>query len=200
MGQIVNLVCNCKAYTTKCLKAMRKHIEDKHGDFICYRCSKVVNIRHFNKHEIEHVREDIESGKIKKPDLTAMCCFCGERRDKTGFHNCTKHAVYLTYKKILKVPKNIKIPTIKIDTELTSNITSKKIILDTENNILVNSDEILSDEDGENFTDFDPYPIIDKIDRLKKIKKYNFNPKIKISKHKKTSPSNAGRFSYDSDA
>lgn len=193
MSRLVNLVCDCKSYTTKSLKSMRKHIEDKHGDFICCRCSKIVNLRHLNKHEIEHVRNDIESGKIKKIDLTTMCCFCGQRRDKNGFHNCPKHIVYLTYKKLLKVPKNIKLPTIKIDTELTSNITSKKNILDTENNILINSDEFLSDEDDEMFTDFDPELIDDKIDRLKKIKKYNFNPNIRINKRTKTS------LSYDSD-
>lgn len=201
MGRIVNLICDlCKKYQTKCLKAMRKHIEDMHGDFTCYRCSKIVNIRNLNKHEIEHVREDIESGKIKKPDLTAICCFCGLRRDKTGFHNCTKHIVYLSYKKILKVPKNIKLPTLKVETELTSDITSKKIILDTSNGMLVNYDEILSDEDEEEFSNFDSELVTDKINKLKKLKKYNFNPKVKSLKRKKRLSSKSSSLSYDSDA
>lgn len=92
--------CQLCQFETNCVKSIRSHITTNHGDFHCKRCGDRVNLKHLFKHEVAHLKSDIKNGLVKYGTWTLTCCYCGRRRDNTGFHYCDKNFLHYKFLKL----------------------------------------------------------------------------------------------------
>lgn len=183
----------CDIYSTDSFKSIRAHIIEKHGDFICFKCKKKINIKHLNRHEIDHIKNDISKGSMSKKDIiTTPCCFCNKSRDDIGYHFCTKNLFLSSFIKNIPIKsRNGKLNYILTKKLLDPYTKVTYNILKTEQgkNKYIQEKKSLIDETDDVFISLFDSKLIDKQEnKLRSMKKNLFNPKIKST------------LNYDSDA
>lgn len=161
---------------------MKRHIESAHGDFECRRCLQTINVRNLYTHEVAHLKEDIVEGRARYGDWSTDCCYCGIKRDKKGFHYCSKNYLYLSYR-----VSDVKKPTGKLlqIIKTTKVINPYALQIKTEmNNVMQNNKKVKTITEqvkprAETGVDKTDKSIINrKMQQLQKSKKHLFTPKL----------------------